>query len=50
MRRIYPRAIATALAPEDARRIFAGSPFGPPQAERMLLDGCLWLFAARKAG
>lgn len=49
MRRIYPRAISTALAPKDARQVFAASPFGPPQAERMLLDGCLWLFEVRKA-
>ncbi len=50
MRRIYPRAIAMALAPEEARPIFAASPFGPPLNERMLLDGCLWLFEVRKAG
>jgi len=37
-----------ALSREKARRVFGASPFGPPVRERMLLDGCLWLFEARK--
>lgn len=48
-RLIYPRVFTKALAPDEARRLFERSPFGKPTAERMLLDGCLWLFEARKA-
>ncbi len=46
----YPRVFVHALSPDEARSIFAASPFGPPVGERMLLDGCLWLFEARKRG
>lgn len=48
-RLIYPRVFAKALSPDDGRRIFERSPFGRPTSERMLLDGCLWVFEARKA-
>jgi ubiquinone/menaquinone biosynthesis C-methylase UbiE len=47
-RLIYPRVFTKALAPEEARSVFAASPFGPPERERMLLDGIFWLFEARK--
>jgi ubiquinone/menaquinone biosynthesis C-methylase UbiE len=49
MRRLYPRALAHALAPDEGRAAIAASPFGPPVAQRLLLDGCIWLFEARKA-
>jgi ubiquinone/menaquinone biosynthesis C-methylase UbiE len=49
-RLIYPRVFTKALSPEEARGLFERSPFGTPVAERMLMDGCLWLFEARKAG
>ena len=45
---IYPRVFTKALSPEEARQLFERSPFGKPTAERMLLDGCLWLFEARR--
>lgn len=47
--RIYPRIFAKAMTPEEARRVFAASPFGAPSDERLLLDGVFWLFIARKA-
>ena len=47
-RLIYPRVFTKAMSPDEARTIFAASPFGAPTAERMVLDGCLWLFEARK--
>lgn len=46
---IYPRVFAKALSPDEARALFERSPFGAPRAERLLMDGCLWLFEARKA-
>ena len=46
---IYPRVFEKALTPEEARDVFARSPFGAPVRERMLLDGCFWLFEARKS-
>jgi len=49
-RRTYPQVFAHALSPDEARAVFAASPFGRPVSERMLLDGCLWLFEVRKAG
>ena len=49
-RLIYPRVFTHALSPEEARDVFAASPFGPPVDERMFLDGCIWLFEARKSG
>jgi ubiquinone/menaquinone biosynthesis C-methylase UbiE len=49
-RLIYPRVFTKAMTPEEARRVFAASPFGPPTGERMLLDGIFWLFEARKSG
>jgi ubiquinone/menaquinone biosynthesis C-methylase UbiE len=48
-RLIYPRVFTTALSPDEARRVFERSPFGRPAAERLLMDGCLWLFEAHKA-
>lgn len=48
-RLIYPRVFTKAMTPEEAHRVFAASPFGPPVDERMLLDGVFWLFVARKA-
>lgn len=48
-RLIYPRVFTKAMSPEEAREVFAASPFGPPASERMLLDGIFWLFEARKA-
>ena len=48
-RLIYPHVFAKALAPDEARGVFAASPFGGAASERMLLGGCLWLFEARKA-
>jgi ubiquinone/menaquinone biosynthesis C-methylase UbiE len=47
-RLIYPRVFTKAMSPAEARAVFAASPFGAPTAERMVLDGCLWLFEARK--
>jgi ubiquinone/menaquinone biosynthesis C-methylase UbiE len=47
-RLIYPRVFTHALSPEEARAVFTASPFGPPVAERLLLDGVFWLFEARK--
>jgi ubiquinone/menaquinone biosynthesis C-methylase UbiE len=47
-RLIYPRVFTKAMSPEEARTVFADSPFGPPAQERMLLDGCFWVFEARK--
>jgi ubiquinone/menaquinone biosynthesis C-methylase UbiE len=46
---IYPRVFEKALSPEEARQVFAASPFGRPVEERMLLDGCFWVFEARRA-
>jgi ubiquinone/menaquinone biosynthesis C-methylase UbiE len=45
---IYPRVFTKAMAPDEARSVFAASPFGPPTGERMLLDGVFWLFEVRK--
>ncbi len=45
---IYPRVFQKALTPEEAREVFERSPFGAPVSERALLDGCFWLFEARK--
>jgi ubiquinone/menaquinone biosynthesis C-methylase UbiE len=47
-RLIYPRVFTKAMSPEEARTVFAASPFGTPVDERMLLDGCFWLFEVRK--
>ena len=47
-RLVYPRVFRNALSPDEARSVFSASPFGPPVSERMLLDGCLWLFEVRK--
>jgi len=49
-RLIYPRVFTKGLSPDEARRVFGESPFGAPVSERMLLDGCFWLFEATKAG
>ena len=45
---IYPRVFAKAMSPDEARAVFAASPFGPPLRERMLLDGVFWLFEVGK--
>jgi ubiquinone/menaquinone biosynthesis C-methylase UbiE len=45
---IYPRVFAKAMSPDEARRVFARSPFGAPTKERMLLNGVFWLFEAVK--
>ena len=47
-RLIYPRVFGKSLSPEEARAVFARSPFGAPVRERMLLDDHFWLFEARK--
>jgi ubiquinone/menaquinone biosynthesis C-methylase UbiE len=47
-RLIYPRVFTKAMSPEEARGVFAASPFGAPVRERMLLDGVFWLFEVRK--
>ena len=47
-RLIYPRVFTKAMSPQEARSVFAASPFGAPMHERMLLDGVFWLFEARK--
>ena len=47
---IYPRVFTKAMSPEEARAVFAASPFGAPAEERMLLDGVFWVFRVRKAG
>ena len=47
-RHIYPQVFTHALSPDEARSVFEGSPFGVPVGERTFLDGCLWLFEARK--
>jgi ubiquinone/menaquinone biosynthesis C-methylase UbiE len=46
---IYPRVFDKALSPDDARGLFRASPFGGVVSERMILDGCVWLFEGRKA-
>lgn len=48
-RLIYPRVFTKAMSPEEARAVFAASPFGAPEEERMLLDGVFWVFRVRKA-
>ncbi|MBI3768550.1 MAG: methyltransferase domain-containing protein [Deltaproteobacteria bacterium] len=48
-RLIYPRIFTKALTPDEARTVFGSSPFGPPARERLLLDGCFWMFEVRKA-
>jgi ubiquinone/menaquinone biosynthesis C-methylase UbiE len=48
-RSIYPRVFTKALSPDEARALFAASPFGRPTEERLLLDGVFWLFEVRKA-
>jgi ubiquinone/menaquinone biosynthesis C-methylase UbiE len=45
---IFPRALAHALSPAEAKDVFEASPFGAPVNERMMLDGCFWMFEARK--
>jgi ubiquinone/menaquinone biosynthesis C-methylase UbiE len=47
-RLIYPRVFTKAMSPEEARAVFAASPFGPPLRERLLLDGVFWLFEVGK--
>jgi len=46
---IYPRVFTKALSPDEARDVFTASPFGAPVEERMVFDGVVWLFIARKA-
>lgn len=47
-RLIYPRVFTKGLSPDEARAVFGASPFGPPERERLMLDGLFWLFEARK--
>jgi ubiquinone/menaquinone biosynthesis C-methylase UbiE len=47
-RLIYPRVFTKALSPDEARKVFAASPFGAPVQERMLLGGVFWLFEVCK--
>jgi ubiquinone/menaquinone biosynthesis C-methylase UbiE len=47
-RLIYPRVFTKAMSPQEARSVFAASPFGAPTRERMLLAGVFWLVEARK--
>jgi ubiquinone/menaquinone biosynthesis C-methylase UbiE len=47
-RLIYPRVFTKAMSPDEARAVFAASPFGPPLRERLLLDGVFWLFEVGK--
>jgi len=44
----YPRVFTKSLSPEEARETLGRSPFGEPTSERLLMDGCFWLFEARK--
>jgi ubiquinone/menaquinone biosynthesis C-methylase UbiE len=46
---IYPRVFDKALSPDDARDLFRASPFGRAVSERMILDGCVWIFEGRRA-
>jgi ubiquinone/menaquinone biosynthesis C-methylase UbiE len=48
-RLIYPRVFTKAMSPDEARAVFGASPFGPPEEERLLLDGVFWVFRVRKA-
>jgi ubiquinone/menaquinone biosynthesis C-methylase UbiE len=45
---VYPRVFDKALSPDDARALFRASPFGRVVGERMILDGCIWIFEARR--
>jgi ubiquinone/menaquinone biosynthesis C-methylase UbiE len=45
---IYPRVFAKAMSPDEARPLFAATPFGAPVRERTLLDGVFWVFELRK--
>lgn len=47
-RLIYPHVFTRALSCDEARSVFSASPFGPPLEERMILDGCVWLFVAAR--
>ena len=47
-RLIYPRVFTKAMSPDEARALFAASPFGPPLRERLILDGVFWLFEVGK--
>ena len=47
-RLIYPHIFARAMSPDEAHQVFAASPFGAPTDERLLLDGCFWMFEAHK--
>lgn len=47
-RLIYPRVFTKAMSPDEARALFAASPFGPPLRERLILDGVFWLFQVGK--
>lgn len=47
-RLIYPRVFAKGLTADEARGLFARSPFGAVPDARMLLDGCFWLLTASK--
>jgi ubiquinone/menaquinone biosynthesis C-methylase UbiE/uncharacterized membrane protein YphA (DoxX/SURF4 family) len=47
---IYPRVLEKALSPEEARAVFAASPFRGIAAERTILDGCVWMIEAHRPG
>jgi ubiquinone/menaquinone biosynthesis C-methylase UbiE len=47
-RLIYPRVFTKAMSPDEARALFAASPFGAPLRERLILDGVFWLFEVGK--
>lgn len=47
---IYPYVFTKAMSPQEAHSVFAASPFGAPVEERMVFDGCVWMFVAQKAG
>lgn len=46
----YSRIFSRSLSPTEGRALVAASPFGGVARERMLLEGCVWLLEARKAG
>jgi demethylmenaquinone methyltransferase/2-methoxy-6-polyprenyl-1,4-benzoquinol methylase len=48
-RLLFPRVVTQGMSPAEARQACLASPFGAPEEERLLLDGLVWLLAARKA-
>ena len=47
-RLILPHVVTQGMSPEQARQACAGSPFGAPVEQRLLLDGLIWLLLAEK--